>query len=179
MKIKRLEKIDPVLTTNAENKYIHLLLKEIGYNKKIVCIEDIDEYYNKVIDSAVSNIIWIYTNKHNEYYENLNELVSAFKKELLFNTPKYLVNNNRKVISREDEINRLQKSIEEWNSKSKFEKMIIGNSRKNKPPTLSEGWFIFIFFILIESVFKGAFVAWFITTIIFLIWRKKEFDKYN
>jgi hypothetical protein len=46
-------------------------------------------------------------------------------------------------------------------------------------PTLIDGWYIYIIVILVLSIFKERILGWIVTTIIFILWRANEIDKYN
>ena len=50
---------------------------------------------------------------------------------------------------------------------------------KRTAPTLGNGWFIYIVVMLFFSIFHQRIGFWIITTIIFLIWRANEINKYN
>lgn len=50
---------------------------------------------------------------------------------------------------------------------------------KKTSPTLFDGWYIYILIIILLSIFYERMLGWIVATIIFLLWRVKEIDKYN
>lgn len=50
---------------------------------------------------------------------------------------------------------------------------------KKTAPTLIDGWIIYIVIMIFLAIFNERIIGWVFTTIIFLIWRKHEIDKYN
>lgn len=52
------------------------------------------------------------------------------------------------------------------------------NKRKTAP-TLVDGWFTYIVIMIALSIFNGRVLWWIFATIVFIIWRSSEIDKYN
>ena len=52
------------------------------------------------------------------------------------------------------------------------------NNRKTAP-TLADGWYIYILIMLLLSIFYERVLGWIFTTIVFVLWRLSEIDKYN
>lgn len=52
-------------------------------------------------------------------------------------------------------------------------------NEKKTAPTLLEGWITYIIIMIIVSIFHARILGWIFATIVFIIWRKNEIDKYN
>jgi hypothetical protein len=50
---------------------------------------------------------------------------------------------------------------------------------KKTAPTLSDGWYIYILVMLVLSIFHERILGWIVATIIFLLWKSNEINKYN
>lgn len=50
---------------------------------------------------------------------------------------------------------------------------------KKTAPTLTEGWITYIVVMIVISIFNERIFGWIMVTIMFLIWRASEINKYN
>ncbi len=188
MKIEKLREDD---IHNIIVFYRGYFIEEIGYSVNKFYLDDLDKIHNIAIEKCKSSFSNLYKRLSNRIgwcgdEETTNKeiahafsLVPKFKEQLKQDIVPYLISKGYVVTFREAEQVDRQKAIDEWNSLSKFEQRRIINQSKKKPATLAQGWVIFIILLLVESIFYGAVGGWIATTILFLIWRRCEIDKYN
>ena len=188
MKVEKIPECDVMNATAFYNRYF---CDEVGYNIKVFYLEDLDDIHNKIMEKhktffsdirlhLSSKVGWCgdeeTTHKELEYaFSLIPKLEQQLKQDMI----SYLKNKGVIVTTREEEQQAHQRAIDEWNSLSTFQQRRIINRSKKKPATLAEGWVVFIILLLVESIFYGAVAGWIGTTILFLIWRRAEIDKYN
>ena len=133
-----------------------------------------------------SNINWeerkIYSGISKDEYDRIIESnMLKMEDRLRSELPSIFIGFKISVVNREEEKKEQEIADQIWAEMSLPEKIIVSNTSKEikKPSTLIEGWIIFITLMIVESMFYGACGAWIITIIGFIIWRKREIDKYN
>lgn len=159
---------------------------------KIVVIEDLEKIFEAAapaLDKKINEIIDNHKiecrkNRRNKLYgydtmeERLPILRDYFEELYTYLFMKSL-KEHVYIISSETLKENKKRALEEWNNKSFIEKQIIKSRNTVKPAWLKEGWFIYIFVLIISIIFHGTIVIWVIATIYFFLWRKKEIDKFN
>ena len=55
----------------------------------------------------------------------------------------------------------------------------ISKKQLKTAPTLTDGYIIYVMFLILFSIFNSRLLLWIMTTIYFIIWRQNEINKYN
>lgn len=166
------------------------------YKSHIIYEEEFDYIIDNVMDELISegypkSFERLYIKSYDRYnmtkdqmiqeIEKIKEtLLPKFVEEIKRDYKKYYTNDGKiKYISKQSEHQLLLREIDEYNNKSSIEKIVLNHCDGRTAPTLTTGWIVFIFLLFIEAFFFGRIAAWILTTIMFIIWRKKEIDNYN
>lgn len=140
--------------------------------------------YTNIVDYQRRNIPRnMSPEKRKQYLNDLNNTLELIRKDIIrylrINFGTILTNYGVSIVSREQERAALERAQREWNEKSLAEKIIINNTNVVKPQTLTEGWIIYIICLIFEIILVNTPGLWFMTTVIFLAWRRNEINKYN
>ena len=144
------------MSIDDQNKYKQEKYNELS--KRLWKAFDIDncEYLTQ---KGETKEIRHFSNENIEAY-NKSKYYKEYKSEVMNSFTKLL---NNYVVEPQEESSNINTSA---------------NIRKTAP-TLVEGWGCYIIFMALEIIFTGTIGLWIPTTILFIIWRKKEIRKYN
>ena len=164
----------------------------INWEERKIYSEYLDLYHKELIEKI--GRCWSYKNRivksypfkkqgisKDEYDRIIESNMLKMEDRLRSELPSIFIGFKISVVNREEEKKEQEIADQIWAEMSLPEKIIVSNTSKEikKPSTLIEGWIIFITLMIVESMFYGACGAWIITIIGFIIWRKREIDKYN
>ena len=171
---------------------VSVVYKEDYYNE-----EEIDKYVEQQINyyegvewgEYVSNYRFKYKTplftgkapvgeRKQECVEKLKEIIRQIGKQMILlypeRYPEYF-----KMKSKKEELEKWVGLIQAYNNMSWIEKKIFNFKYRKTAPTLSAGWFTYIILMVFGIILNGKIAWWLFVTGMFIVWRKREIDKYN
>lgn len=168
---------------------------ELVHQYKYMSLEDQESYRTKYLEMYLSRLWEIFCTYKNQrdsihkgnqtikLYWFSNENIEVYKDSHYYEKYKNKLSNLIKKLMdyyvREPIV--VQESIPPQNASEAINNLCnnIANRKKKTAPTLTDGWICYIVIMLFEIVFPGTVALWVPTTIIFLVWSRKEIKKYN
>ena len=130
-------------------------------------------YQGSVKENGQTLRVYVFNEKNIEVYKN-SIYYDKYKKELMEVFNKFM-----------HDFVRVPPVIVEPTPPKNFSEAVgnftynMTHREKKTAPTLKDGWVVYIFFMCLEVIFVDTIGLWIPTTIIFILWRKKQIRKYN